>query len=162
MTGSMTTGMASSVCELRSNTVIVLVFAVSNDLASLLTGGHPSTSAANSQRHGIIGSGIATSRIFSDGQWDDGRAGGIANYVQIDWGYPAASGRRPAFGWAGRGTAAVGPNLCRIEVSRRCSQLTRYKDPASRHVLRNRCLWEQMLKRSGQAKRRTHLPPSVR
>ena len=34
---------------------------------------------------GVIGSGTAASRIFSDGHWDDDRAGGIANYVLIDW-----------------------------------------------------------------------------
>ncbi|MBM0224542.1 MULTISPECIES: protein NO VEIN domain-containing protein [Micromonospora] len=34
---------------------------------------------------GVIGSGTTTSRIFSDGHWDDDRADGIANYVLIDW-----------------------------------------------------------------------------
>jgi hypothetical protein len=34
---------------------------------------------------GVIGSGTTTSRIFNDGHWDDDRAGGIANYVLIDW-----------------------------------------------------------------------------
>lgn len=34
---------------------------------------------------GIIGSGITTSRIFSDGHWDNDQAGGTTNYVLIDW-----------------------------------------------------------------------------
>ncbi|MEU9507790.1 DUF3883 domain-containing protein [Micromonospora sp. NPDC048170] len=34
---------------------------------------------------GVIGSGTTASRIFSDGHWDDDRAGGTANYVLIDW-----------------------------------------------------------------------------
>ncbi|MEV8514238.1 DUF3883 domain-containing protein [Dactylosporangium sp. NPDC051484] len=34
---------------------------------------------------GIVGSGIAASRIFPDEQWDDERAGEDANYVLIDW-----------------------------------------------------------------------------
>jgi hypothetical protein len=34
---------------------------------------------------GVIGSGTTVSRIFSEGHWDDDRAGGIANYVLIDW-----------------------------------------------------------------------------
>lgn len=34
---------------------------------------------------GVIGSGTAASRIFSDGQWDGERADEDANYVLIDW-----------------------------------------------------------------------------